>query len=181
MTTTAQLRKAALELPGVEEGMHFGMVAFTVRGKGFAGLDRSGKAVQLQLSDEDAQAALGAHRTAEALVRRGTPIGIRVPLADINGKDLNDLVFRAWRHRAPKRLAAVQDAAAAGEAPAGSDLPQSIGKPATRALLGAGITTRAQVAEHTDAELLALHGVGPKAVRILRDQQRWPVGDEGTP
>jgi len=36
-------------------------------------------------------------------------------------------------------------------------------------LHGAGITTLAQAAERADAELLALHGVGPKAVRLLRE------------
>jgi hypothetical protein len=35
--------------------------------------------------------------------------------------------------------------------------------------VGAGITTLAQVAAVTDAELLAMHGVGPRAVRILRE------------
>lgn len=34
----------------------------------------------------------------------GTPIGAKVPLADINGKDLNALVRQAWACRAPKRL-----------------------------------------------------------------------------
>lgn len=48
------------------------------------------------------------------------------------------------------------------------DLP-NIGKPATRGLGVHGITTLAQVAEHTEAELLAIHGVGPKAIRILRE------------
>ncbi|MEU2201560.1 hypothetical protein [Isoptericola sp. NPDC019482] len=38
-------------------------------------------------------------------------------------------------------------------------------------LAGAGVTTLAVVAARTDAELLALHGVGPKAVRILREQR----------
>ncbi|NEW40219.1 hypothetical protein GV792_12260 [Nocardia cyriacigeorgica] len=47
------------------------------------------------------------------------------------------------------------------------DLPTSIGKPATRALHGAGITTLAELATHTRAELLALHGFGPKAARVL--------------
>jgi len=50
-------------------------------------------------------------------------------------------------------------------------LPEKIGKPATRALLGAGITTLQQVANLSDEELLKLHGVGPKAVRILRENQ----------
>lgn len=42
-----------------------------------------------------------------------------------------------------------------------------IGLPATRALEQAGIMTLEQVAEHSAAELLALHGVGAKAVQIL--------------
>ncbi|MBT2248333.1 hypothetical protein JHV56_06440 [Arthrobacter sp. BHU FT2] len=42
-----------------------------------------------------------------------------------------------------------------------------LGQPATRALLKAGITTLTQVAAHSPQELLALHGVGPKAIRLL--------------
>nr|WP_260408155.1 DNA-binding protein [Planomonospora venezuelensis] len=34
---------------------------------------------------------------------------------------------------------------------------------------GAGYTRLEQLTGVTEAELLALHGVGPKAVRILRD------------
>ena len=49
------------------------------------------------------------------------------------------------------------------------DLPAAISRPATRGLAGAGSTTLAAVAQRSDAELLALHGVGPKAVRILRE------------
>jgi predicted flap endonuclease-1-like 5' DNA nuclease len=48
------------------------------------------------------------------------------------------------------------------------DLPR-IGAPATRALEAAGRRRLAQVAELSEAELLALHGVGPRAVRILRE------------
>jgi predicted flap endonuclease-1-like 5' DNA nuclease len=51
-----------------------------------------------------------------------------------------------------------------------ADLPATIGRPATRALRLAGLTTLDQVARRTKAELLALHGVGPKAVRILAEE-----------
>jgi hypothetical protein len=47
------------------------------------------------------------------------------------------------------------------------ELPASIGRPANAALVDAGITTLEQLAERTEREVLALHGVGPKAVRIL--------------
>ena len=46
------------------------------------------------------------------------------------------------------------------------DLPP-IGRPANSAFLAAGITTLADVARRSRAELLAIHGVGPKAIRIL--------------
>ena len=46
-------------------------------------------------------------------------------------------------------------------------LPTTIGKPATRALNAAGITCMEDVAKHTEADLAALHGVGPKAIGIL--------------
>lgn len=171
MTTLSQLRKAALALPEVEEGTHFGMVAFSVRGKGFASVTKDGL-LQLQLPDVDVEAAVAASRTAERLVRMGTPIGLRVPLADVDGKELNSLVRVAWGSRAPKRLAAALDAADAGVAPPEGDLPAEIGKPATRALLGAGLNTLELVAKHSAKDLLALHGVGPRAVRILTESLR---------
>jgi hypothetical protein len=171
MTTVAQLRKAALGLPEVAEGTHFGMVAFRVRDKGFASLTKDGW-VQLQTSDSDAVAALEAHPGAERLERMGTPIGVRVRLADIDGQSLNALVRQAWFARAPKRLAATVRQADAGEPGSAGDLPAAIGRAATRALLGAGISTLAQVATRTEQELLDLHGVGPKAVRILGDALR---------
>lgn len=50
-----------------------------------------------------------------------------------------------------------------------SDLPQSIGAPARRALTAAGYTQLAQLTTVSEAELLQLHGVGPKAIRLLRE------------
>ena len=48
-----------------------------------------------------------------------------------------------------------------------SDLPPKIGSPAQRALAAAGITHLEQLSQISEGELLKLHGVGPKAVRIL--------------
>lgn len=64
----------------------------------------------------------------------------------------------------PKAQAQEKPAAAgAGE------LPEGIGKPATQALEDAGLTTLAKVAEKTEAEILELHGIGPKAVEALAE------------
>jgi hypothetical protein len=46
------------------------------------------------------------------------------------------------------------------------DLPR-IGRPANSALLGIGVTSLDEVAALGREKLLALHGVGPKAVRLL--------------
>jgi predicted flap endonuclease-1-like 5' DNA nuclease len=48
------------------------------------------------------------------------------------------------------------------------DLPAGIGKPALRALAAAGYTRLDQLARVKESELVKLHGVGPKAIRVLR-------------
>lgn len=47
------------------------------------------------------------------------------------------------------------------------DLPNEIGKTAARELALNGITSLEAVSAHTKKELLAIHGVGRKAVRLL--------------
>lgn len=48
------------------------------------------------------------------------------------------------------------------------DFPAGIGKPATRALVAAGYITLDQLSSVTESELLKLHGMGPKALGIIR-------------
>ncbi len=74
VTTLSQPRKAALALPEAEEGVHFGMVAFSVRGRGFASVTEDGR-VLLHLPDTEA--AVSAHPAGERWVRMGTPVGVR--------------------------------------------------------------------------------------------------------
>jgi hypothetical protein len=50
------------------------------------------------------------------------------------------------------------------------DLPKDIGAPATRALVAAGYTRLAQLANVPLAELKQLHGVGPKALTRLQEE-----------
>ncbi len=49
-----------------------------------------------------------------------------------------------------------------------NELPK-IGAPATRALNGAGYFRLEQLAGVRESELAKLHGVGPKALRILKE------------
>ena len=48
------------------------------------------------------------------------------------------------------------------------DFPAGIGQPATRALAAAGYTHLNQLSRVTEADLLKLHGIGPKALGIIR-------------
>ena len=52
--------------------------------------------------------------------------------------------------------------------PDDGDLPRAIGEPARRAFAAIGLTRLEQFAGRPEAELARLHGVGPKALRVLR-------------
>ena len=47
--------------------------------------------------------------------------------------------------------------------------PKGVGAPATRALVGAGYTKLTELADVPVAELKKLHGMGPKALRLLQE------------
>jgi hypothetical protein len=136
MTTRAHLRKTALSLPGAaERDARSGTVAFTVRAKRFASVDAEDR-VLLHLPAADADDVLAAHPTAERAER-----GVLIPLQDVNGQQLNHWVRRAWLFRAPMQLAAQAQAGDTAAPGAVGDLPRGIGRPATQALVGAGIST----------------------------------------
>lgn len=50
-----------------------------------------------------------------------------------------------------------------------NDLPARLAKPARNTLAVAGITRLDQLAQRTEREIAALHGMGPKALGQLRD------------
>ena len=47
--------------------------------------------------------------------------------------------------------------------------PRAIGRPATGALVAAGYTDLTQLDGLAEADLLKIHGVGPKALSVLRE------------
>jgi hypothetical protein len=162
MTTATQLRRSALSNPEAAEGVADGSPTFAVGGQEFAALEAEGH-VRLRLPNAEAEDMMAQHPTAE----RADDV-VRLPLNDIDGQTLNYWVRRAWFASAPPELAARASAADRADSGGVGDLPKGIGRPATRALANAGITTLDQVAELSDAKLVAMHGVGPKAVRVLR-------------
>jgi hypothetical protein len=64
-----------------------------------------------------------------------------------------------------------------GPKPTGTPLPRGIGAPATRALRAVGVTTVEQVSGWSRADLDALHGVGPVAVKRLGEA----LAEQGLP
>ncbi|MEC3951748.1 helix-hairpin-helix domain-containing protein [Nocardia sp. CDC153] len=50
--------------------------------------------------------------------------------------------------------------------------PRGVSAPAARALAAAGYQSLDQLAGVDENELLALHGFGPKAIRVLREALR---------
>ncbi|WP_129666041.1 hypothetical protein [Phytoactinopolyspora endophytica] len=59
---------------------------------------------------------------------------------------------------------------AATDAPVPTEFPHGIGKTARRELAVNGYTRYDQLTEVTSADLLKIHGVGPKAIRILEQE-----------
>ncbi|MFZ2241952.1 MAG: hypothetical protein WAV90_20745 [Gordonia amarae] len=51
-----------------------------------------------------------------------------------------------------------------------TEFPRTMGKVAPRELAVNGITRFDQLPQWSERELLAIHGVGPKAIRILREE-----------
>lgn len=49
------------------------------------------------------------------------------------------------------------------------ELPPKTGRPARNTLAVAGITRLDQLTQRTERDIAALHGMGPKALGILRD------------
>lgn len=50
-----------------------------------------------------------------------------------------------------------------------NDFPPKLASPARRALAGAGYSRLEQLTHVTEAELLQLHGMGPNAIKLLRE------------
>ncbi len=60
------------------------------------------------------------------------------------------------------------------------DFPRSIGLPATSALLVAGYTNLEQLTRIKAADILKLHGIGPRAIKILKEvlaENGWSFAD----
>lgn len=111
--TLEDLRRCAQALPEVEESTHFGLPSFKVRGKPFAGVEKTGETAVFSVGQDEAAAAVEADDTVYEEVWRTAGrkiyVGLRVDLAKVSPERVQELVENAWRNKAPKRLVTEHD------------------------------------------------------------------------
>ncbi|WP_203922121.1 MmcQ/YjbR family DNA-binding protein [Rugosimonospora africana] len=114
-TGTDDIRQWAMALPEVEETNHFRLhvPVFKVGGRTFVGLGKDETTAVFCVSEQEADNAATADPDSCAAVRRQDArrsfLGLEVNLGDVDAKRIRDLVERAWRQQAPKKLVAQRD------------------------------------------------------------------------
>lgn len=113
----AEARRYALSLPGVTEAPHFGMPSFRVNKRILVTVP-PGNMLHVFVADDERDLCLMVHAACtEKVWWGGKVVGIRMFLDKATRGAMEDLILRAWKHRASKALVAAfesaRDAAAA--------------------------------------------------------------------
>lgn len=101
------VRRLALALPGVEEGLSYGTPAFRVSGKLIARLKEDGGSLVVRIDYDEREALMAADPETFYITDhyRGYP-AMLVRLSSVHPEDLRRLLEGAWRRNAPRRLVA---------------------------------------------------------------------------
>ena len=108
--TLATVRRLALALPGVEEGLSYGTPGFRVRGKFLARLWEDGETLVVKYGDDERDFRMQADPETFFITDhyRGYPT-VLVRLPRVTTADLKEVLEEAWRRQAPRRLVAEFD------------------------------------------------------------------------
>jgi len=108
--TLATIRRLALALPGVEEGLSYGTPGFRVRGKFLARLWEDGETLVVKCGDDERDFRMQADPETFFITDhyRGYPT-VLVRLPRVTTADLKEVLEEAWRRQAPRRLVAEFD------------------------------------------------------------------------
>jgi hypothetical protein len=103
----ARVRRIALALPGVEEGLSYGTPAFRVKGKLLARLKEDGGTLVLRIDLDEREALMAADPDTFFITDhyRGY-LWILVRLSSVDPDDLRRMLEAAWRKQAPRSLIA---------------------------------------------------------------------------
>jgi len=100
------VRRLALALPEVEEGLSYGTPAFRVGGKLLARLKEDGGTLVIMIEFDEREALMAADPETFFITDhyRGYP-SMLIRLSRVGAGRLGALLEQAWRRRVPKRLA----------------------------------------------------------------------------
>ncbi len=107
--TFETVRTLALALPKVEEGTSYGTPAFRIGNKLLARLWEDGQTLVLKVAEGEQEMLIAAVPETFFITDhyRGYP-AVLVRLTTVDENELRNLLERAWRWLAPKRLVAMQ-------------------------------------------------------------------------
>jgi hypothetical protein len=104
-----------MALPEVEETSHFRfhVPIWKVRGRTFPGMGKDETTAVFCISEQEADDAAAADPVTCAALRRRVArrsfLGLQAKLGNMPREHTRDLIEKAWRQQAPKRLAAEHD------------------------------------------------------------------------
>jgi hypothetical protein len=107
MVTYDQIRKIALQLPGVEEGTSYGTAALRVKGKFLARLKEDGESVVFRVGFDERDLLMRTKPKVFYITDHylGYP-AVLLRLSAASQKEAADIIEMAWQSVAPKRLQA---------------------------------------------------------------------------
>lgn len=100
-----EVREYALSLPEASEEPHFKYSSFRVRSKIFATVPPDEEFIHVFVDEQRRELAIAMFPDAYEKLWWGKKVtGIKVALAKADASDVKDLLYSAWKQKAPKRL-----------------------------------------------------------------------------
>lgn len=101
----AEARRYALSLPGVNEEPHFTLSSFRVGGKILATVPPSEKHLRVFVDEQRRELAIALFPGVNEKLWWGKKVvGVEVKLSEADPADVRDLLYCAWKRKAPGRL-----------------------------------------------------------------------------
>lgn len=98
-----QVRRHAMSLPEVTEEPHHSLSSFRVRGRIFATFPPDEEHLHVFVTEVEREQALAFYpEFLEKLLWGGKVVGLRVTLPSARPEVVNELIGKAWAHKAPR-------------------------------------------------------------------------------